>query len=216
MNFLKNKVIARFVIFFVIFTMVLWLIPGNLIFGAGEEGSGTPPGSEQPVTTETTAPPETTLLTDTISPVITLNGDDPVIIVVGTTYTDAGATALDDVDGDITDSITVINTVDTTIPGSYTITYNVSDAGKVKLAYTMAGESKTGGATNTGSGATQMSLGYDHALTKNTTVFASYTSIGNDTAATYGLTSTGSTGDTGAVGADSDPTALAIGIRHSF
>ena len=69
MNFLKNKVTARFVIFFIITMMVFWLIPGNIIFGLGEEGSGTTPGSEQPVTTDTTTTtdtaPETTQPTDT-------------------------------------------------------------------------------------------------------------------------------------------------------
>jgi predicted porin len=94
--------------------------------------------------------------------------------------------------------------------------YAISDADTVKLAITMAGESKTDGATDTGSGATQISVGYDHSLTKNTKVFALYTAISNDTAATYGFTSGGSTGDTGSVGADNDPSAIAVGLRHSF
>lgn len=65
---------------------------------------------------------------DTTPPVITLLGEDPVNLYVGDTYEDAGATALDDVDGDITNSIVVVNPVDTSIAGTYTITYNVSDA----------------------------------------------------------------------------------------
>ena len=39
---------------------------------------------------------------DTTAPVITLLGDDPVEVYEGDTYTDAGATASDDVDGDLT------------------------------------------------------------------------------------------------------------------
>ena len=47
---------------------------------------------------------------------------------MGDTYTDAGATALDDVDGDITSGIVTVNLVDTNVISGYTITYNVSDA----------------------------------------------------------------------------------------
>lgn len=95
-------------------------------------------------------------------------------------------------------------------------TYKTSDAGKVKLAYTSASGTKTSAGTAK-DGATQLSLGYDHSLTKNTTVFALYSSIANDVAGTRGFTSGGSTGDTGAAGtADDDMTALAIGVRHAF
>ena len=44
---------------------------------------------------------------DTTAPVITLLGEDPVAITVGDAYVDAGATATDDVDGDITANIVV-------------------------------------------------------------------------------------------------------------
>ncbi|MFH0864790.1 MAG: DUF5011 domain-containing protein [Bacteroidota bacterium] len=65
---------------------------------------------------------------DTTAPVITLNGSNPVSIALNSTYSDAGATALDDVDGDISASITVSGTVNTTQKGTYTKTYSVSDA----------------------------------------------------------------------------------------
>ncbi|MEM7801819.1 MAG: immunoglobulin-like domain-containing protein, partial [Chloroflexota bacterium] len=66
---------------------------------------------------------------DTTPPVITLNGSDPINLTVGATFTDPGATALDDVDGDITNDITVGgDTVDVNAEGSYLITYDVSDA----------------------------------------------------------------------------------------
>ncbi|HEY0664740.1 MAG TPA: porin, partial [Gallionella sp.] len=74
-------------------------------------------------------------------------------------------------------------------------TVNVGSAGKVKLAYTMAGELKLDGTALKNTGASQVSVGYDHALTKNTTLFALYSMIGNDKGATYGFTSSGSTGD---------------------
>jgi hypothetical protein len=70
----------------------------------------------------------TTVAPDTTVPVITLLGDATVTIEVGSGYSDDGATASDNYDGDITDDIVVVNPVDTDVVGSYTITYNVSDA----------------------------------------------------------------------------------------
>jgi hypothetical protein len=65
---------------------------------------------------------------DSIAPVITLLGDATVSIEVGDTYIDAGATAKDNYDGDITSNIVTVSNVDTAIVGSYTVTYDVSDA----------------------------------------------------------------------------------------
>ena len=64
---------------------------------------------------------------DTTIPVITLTGDATVDIEVGSTYTDEGATASDNYDGDITSSIAIVNPVDTDVVGQYIVTYNVSD-----------------------------------------------------------------------------------------
>jgi predicted ribosomally synthesized peptide with SipW-like signal peptide len=65
---------------------------------------------------------------DTTAPVITLLGEDPVNLNVGETYTDAGATAIDNVDGDITAKIVTTGLpINTDTTGTYTITYNVSN-----------------------------------------------------------------------------------------
>lgn len=69
------------------------------------------------------------VVADATPPVITLVGDAEVILAVGEAYTDAGATALDDTDGDITGNIVVVSTVNTSVIGEYTVKYNVSDAG---------------------------------------------------------------------------------------
>ena len=64
---------------------------------------------------------------DTTVPVITLTGEPTVTIEVGATYTEQGATATDNYDP----ALTVVvggDTVDTTTLGTYTVTYNVSDA----------------------------------------------------------------------------------------
>ncbi|WP_296824034.1 ELWxxDGT repeat protein, partial [Sulfurovum sp.] len=64
---------------------------------------------------------------DTTAPVITLIGNATETIEVNTPYTDAGATASDNGDGNLTGSIVVTGTVDTTTPGSYTLSYDVND-----------------------------------------------------------------------------------------
>ena len=61
-------------------------------------------------------------------PLITLIGDSTMNVTLGDLFTDPGATALDEVDGDLTENIVVGgNTVDTGVEGTYTITYDVSD-----------------------------------------------------------------------------------------
>jgi hypothetical protein len=69
----------------------------------------------------------TVSLNDITPPVITLTGSSTVTLIIEDTYIDAGATALDNIDGNITESITTVNTVNTGSAGNYTVTYNVSD-----------------------------------------------------------------------------------------
>ena len=66
---------------------------------------------------------------DPVPPVITLLGDATVNLTTGDAYADAGATATDDVDGDITANIVTVSNVDTMTAGNYQVTYNVMDAG---------------------------------------------------------------------------------------
>ncbi|MDQ6993128.1 MAG: DUF5011 domain-containing protein [Mariprofundus sp.] len=74
---------------------------------------------------------------DVTPPVITMKGVTPVTVVQGAIYTDAGATASDNVDGNITANIVPTGTVNTAVVGTYTITYNVSDAaGNAAVAVT--------------------------------------------------------------------------------
>ena len=70
----------------------------------------------------------TVTVTDQAIPSIALNGTQTVTHEAGDTYTDAGATASDAVDGDLTGSISVSGSVDSATPGSYTLDYDVSDA----------------------------------------------------------------------------------------
>lgn len=65
--------------------------------------------------------------TDTVAPVITILGSNPVTVAVGSTYIDAGATAMDAVDGDVTSSIEVHSTVSTAVVGRYKVDYYAYD-----------------------------------------------------------------------------------------
>ena len=66
---------------------------------------------------------------DTVKPEMTLVGADPQELTVGETYAELGVKALDNVDGDITSNVVIDSSaVDMTTAGTYTVTYNVSDA----------------------------------------------------------------------------------------
>ncbi len=66
---------------------------------------------------------------DTTPPVITVTGENPTEVEAGSDYSDAGATAVDDVDGDV--AATAINgsdTIDTSTAGTtHTVTYEAKD-----------------------------------------------------------------------------------------
>lgn len=69
------------------------------------------------------------------APVITLNGSANVDVIVGSVFTDAGATAADAEDGDISGDIVVGgDVVDTGTTGTYVITYDVTDSGGAAAA----------------------------------------------------------------------------------
>ena len=62
---------------------------------------------------------------DTTPPTITLNGDKNISLFVGDSYTEEGATAIDNVDGDL--NVTISGSVDTNKEGNYTISYSAVD-----------------------------------------------------------------------------------------
>ena len=64
---------------------------------------------------------------DTTAPVITLKGEERIVISYGANYVDAGFTATDNVDGDLTASVVVETQLDTSKIGEYTVNYTVKD-----------------------------------------------------------------------------------------
>lgn len=79
------------------------------------------------LTVKSTIPTPPTPTADTIPPIISILGSNPMTILQGSIYTDAGATAADNVDGDITSKIQVTGSVNTNIVGTYILTYDVKD-----------------------------------------------------------------------------------------
>jgi len=74
-----------------------------------------------------------TIPADIVPPIITIIGGVTLNVLLNDSYSDAGATAIDDIDGNLT--VTSTGTVDTTTPGDYTITYTATDsAGNVARA----------------------------------------------------------------------------------
>ena len=57
-----------------------------------------------------------------------LTGSSTITLTVGDTFADPRATATDDGDGNITSSISISGSVNTSTAGTYTLSYNVSDA----------------------------------------------------------------------------------------
>lgn len=65
---------------------------------------------------------------DLSSPVINLDGDNPLTVVLGGTYTEPGFTATDNEDGDVTANVTTDESdVNTDMIGKYEVSYSVSD-----------------------------------------------------------------------------------------
>src|SRR3989344_2223179 len=72
---------------------------------------------------------EFNLTWDTTAPIIALNGLDPLTIELGVAYSELGATASDNYDGDISSNITIdSSSVNTSAVGSYNVTYDVNDS----------------------------------------------------------------------------------------
>lgn len=71
---------------------------------------------------------QTNITPDFEAPVITLNGDNPQTLFIYQDYNEYGATATDDIDGDITDLISIESNVNNEVEGSYEVVYTVSDS----------------------------------------------------------------------------------------
>jgi len=92
----------------------------------------------------------------------------------------------------------------------------VGAAGTVKAQYAMV--DKLSGVAD--SGATMYTVGYDHAMSKNTTAYVAYSLTDNQSAAKFN-TAGGGHGESMSVAQDAnlaykDPSAISVGIQHKF
>jgi len=90
---------------------------------------------------------------DRIPPTVALIGDITLRIDVGSAFQDPGATASDDIDGDISLQIVVDNPVNSSLVGTYPITYAVTDRagnlGQVVRTVRVGNEAQGGGGGGT-------------------------------------------------------------------
>ena len=67
------------------------------------------------------------IVVDDVAPEIKLNGNHNIYMNAGEEYTEAGATVIDEIDGDISDRLQIDGTVDTSKSGNYIVTYKATD-----------------------------------------------------------------------------------------
>jgi predicted porin len=99
------------------------------------------------------------------------------------------------------------------------VTHDIGN-GQLRASYVKAQASKGNATASVGSiaapgsdsGASQVSLGYGHNLSKRTEIWAAYTRIDNGAAALYNLSANGLAG----LKAGQDPSGLGLGITHKF
>ena len=98
---------------------------------------------------------------------------------------------------------------------SMKINFTSKDA--LKLAYTKAGQV---GAADSATGAYQFAIGFDHNINELTTIYCLYTALNNDSLVRYGLSNAATSGGANSVNQSgvggATPTAISIGVRHSF
>ena len=99
--------------------------------GIIEDDTENDDGNDQPISTTTTpvaTSSEPVVTPDTTAPVILLNGETTMELTVGSPYSEPGATANDDINGDVTQYIVISGVVNVNAAGDYTIVYSVADA----------------------------------------------------------------------------------------
>ncbi|MBI5430790.1 MAG: porin [Nitrosomonadales bacterium] len=85
----------------------------------------------------------------------------------------------------------------------------------VKLGYTKAGILGSGVDEVKNSGASQISVGYDHGLSKRTKVYALYTRITNGKGVNYGFSQSTAASSSNS-GYGTSPAVMSLGVQHNF
>ena len=69
------------------------------------------------------------IVRDSVPPVLTLRGNNPLSLTVNDTYAEPGATAIDNVDGNISANIRIRGQVNASQVGTYILIYQITDRG---------------------------------------------------------------------------------------
>lgn len=86
-------------------------------------------------------------------------------------------------------------------------------ANTIKAQYYRAGDEK---ANTTKEGAKLWAIGFDHAMSKRTTVYGAYAKASNDTAARFSMSGGGGHQDNLTPNAGTDPSGFSVGMIHRF
>lgn len=89
-------------------------------------------------------------------------------------------------------------------------------AGTILFTYTKASNVKVAGVTQADTAANLISVGYDYAFSKRTTLGVSYAKLDNKAAAGYALYTQGALNGTAANAVGTDASQFYLGLRHSF
>jgi len=98
--------------------------------------------------------------------------------------------------------------------------FKLGDDDSISAQYAKAGDLSLGGATVAKTGASMLAIGYDHAMTKDTTVYVAFAKVSNDdngqfTGTDYGHGGIGAPGFD-ASGKAASPSALSVGLTRNF
>lgn len=98
-------------------------------FAYNADATTTDPNADGIITLDLMRTTRTLVVLNTydMPPVITLKGDNPMTLTLGTVYVEPGATVHDLEDGDITNKLVISGAVATGTIGTYTVTYNATD-----------------------------------------------------------------------------------------
>lgn len=89
-------------------------------------------------------------------------------------------------------------------------------AGTALFTYTKAGDVKVAGVSTANTGASLISVGYDYAFSKRTTLGVSYAKLDNKSGAGYGLYTQSALNGTPANAVGTDAAQFYLGLRHAF
>lgn len=91
----------------------------------------------------------------------------------------------------------------------------LSDDDSVSVQFAKAGDLSLAGSTVTDTGGSLMAVGFDHSMSKDTTVYAAFAKASNKTASAFDVANFGH-GGVGAPAVNKSPSAISVGMARNF